>query len=103
MPSLPSRSDLLLMLGPGEGGGAAGDLGKGRPPEVDGDGSAGSLVELGQFGGGGGEADAQAFGFPPPALAFGLGDPGEQVVADLLQVWPRYPGSTRRSGQRTPR
>lgn len=42
-------------------------------------------VDLGEFGFGGGEVDVEPFGFAGPALAFGFGDAGEQVVADLLE------------------
>ena len=31
---------------------------------------------------GGGEADLESFGFAGPAFAFGLGDAGQEVVAD---------------------
>lgn len=34
---------------------------------------------------GAGEADAESFDLAEPAFAFGLGDAGEQVVADLFQ------------------
>ncbi len=35
---------------------------------------------------GGGEADAESFGFADPALALSFGDAGVEVVADLLQA-----------------
>ena len=35
---------------------------------------------------GAGEADLQSFGLAEPALGFGLGDAGDEVVADLDQV-----------------
>jgi hypothetical protein len=34
------------------------------------------------------QADLQSFDFPEPAFAFGLNNPGLQVIADLLQSWP---------------
>ncbi|WP_280309897.1 hypothetical protein [Nocardia abscessus] len=40
---------------------------------------------MGQFFGGRGEADAQAFGFADPALLLGLGDALGEVVADLFE------------------
>jgi hypothetical protein len=36
----------------------------------------------------GGEADPESFGFAGPAFAFGFGDAGVEVVADLLQAVP---------------
>ena len=54
----------------------------------------GAFVDLGKFVFGGGEADLKAFDFAEPALAFGFGDAGGEVVADLDQpgslsgVWP---------------
>ena len=44
------------------------------------------VVELGQFRFGGGEADAQALGFPEPAFTFGFVDSGLQVLLDLQQA-----------------
>jgi hypothetical protein len=68
----------------GEGGG--GDVAVGGDAEVDVLGSAGGGgVGLGDFAGGGGEADLESFGFAGPAFAFGFGDAGVEVVADLLQ------------------
>ncbi len=46
----------------------------------------GGCVGLGDFAGGGGEADLESFGFAGPAFAFGFGDAGVEVVADLLQA-----------------
>ncbi|MGI5508830.1 hypothetical protein [Streptomyces sp. CA-106131] len=46
------------------------------------------------------QADAEAFGFAEPALAFGLGDAVLEVVADLDQPG-RSVGLTIRTGQRT--
>ena len=48
----------------------------------------GDLVHLGELGAGAGEADFESFGFPEPAVGFGLGDAGDEVVADLDQTWP---------------
>ena len=62
--------------------------------EVDGGGGAGPAVDLGELVFGAGEADFEAFGFAEPALLFGFGDAGEEVVADLGDagalggVWP---------------
>jgi hypothetical protein len=68
-----------------EGGG--GDVAVGGDAEVDVLGSAGGgCVGLGEFAGGAGEADSESFGFAGPAFAFGLGDAGAEVVADLLQA-----------------
>ncbi|MGW0538613.1 hypothetical protein [Streptomyces sp. NPDC003032] len=44
-----------------------------------------SGVELRQFVFGAGEADLEAFDFAEPTLSLGLGDPVDQVVADLDQ------------------
>jgi hypothetical protein len=66
----------------------------GRDAEVDG--GAGAPVELGELVVGAGEADLEAFDLAEPAFAFGLGDAGDQVVADLGQagplgrVWPEH-------------
>jgi hypothetical protein len=69
----------------GEGGG--GDVAVGGDAEVDVLGSAGGGgVGLGEFAGGGGEADLESFGFAGPAFAFGLGDAGLAVVADLFEA-----------------
>jgi hypothetical protein len=69
----------------GEGGG--GDAAVGGDAEVDVLGPAGGGgVGLGDFAGGGGEADLESFGFAGPAFAFGFGDAGVEVVADLLQA-----------------
>ena len=43
-------------------------------------------VGLGEFAGGGGEADAESFGFAGPAFALCFGDAGQEVVADLLEA-----------------
>jgi hypothetical protein len=56
---------------------------------VDGLGAAGGgVVGLGEFLFGTGEADLESFGFAGPALAFGFGDAGQEIVADLLEAWP---------------
>ncbi|MGW2287063.1 hypothetical protein [Streptomyces phaeochromogenes] len=47
--------------------------------------AAGGGVELVDFGFGPGEADAETFDLAEPALLFGLGDPVQQVVADLYK------------------
>jgi len=51
---------------------------------------AGALVDLGELVVGSGEADFEAFDLAEPAFAFGLGDAGVQVLADLFE-----PGSLR--------
>src|SRR6266480_2220468 len=57
-------------------------------------GAVGAAVDLGELVFGAGEADFEAFGFAGPAFAFGFGDAGEEVVADLGDaralggVWP---------------
>jgi hypothetical protein len=43
----------------------------------------GGGVGLGDFAGDGGEADLESLGFAGPAFAFGFGDAGVEVVADL--------------------
>ena len=43
---------------------------------------------MGEFAGGGVEADAESFGFAGPAFTFGFGDAGQEVVADLLEAVP---------------
>jgi hypothetical protein len=55
-----------------------------------------AALELGELVFGAGEADREPLDLAEPAFAFGLGDPGEQVVADLRQpvalggVWPKH-------------
>jgi hypothetical protein len=69
----------------GGGQGDRGDVAVGGDAEVDVLGSAGcGGVGLGEFAGGGGEADLESFGFSGPAFAFGFGDAGVEVVADLF-------------------
>ena len=71
------------------GEGCGGDVAVGGDAEVDVLGSAGGgQVGLGDFVVGGGEADLESFGFAGPAFAFGFGDAGEEVVADLFQAAP---------------
>ena len=81
------RSSAFMGAFGGEGGG--GDVAVGGDAEVDVLGSAGGGgVGLGELAGGGGEADLESFGFAGPAFAFGFGDAGAEVVADLLQAVP---------------
>jgi len=47
--------------------------------------SLGDAVELGKFLLGGGAADRESFDLAEPAFAFGFGDAGGEVVADLDQ------------------
>ena len=47
----------------------------------------GDLVHLGEFGVGAGEADFEALGLAVPAVGFGFGDAGDEVVAELFQSW----------------
>ena len=68
--------------------GSGGDLAERGDAEVDGRGAACAFVELGELAFGAREADTQALGLPEPTLLLGLGDPGNQVVADLDQAWP---------------
>ena len=71
----------------GEGGG--GDVAVGGDAEVHVLGAARlGEVGLGELVVGGGEADLESFGFAGPAFAFGFGDAGAEVVADLLQAVP---------------
>jgi hypothetical protein len=48
----------------------------------------GQRVELGELGGGCGEADLESFDFAEPALLAGFGDAVVQVVADAGQAGP---------------
>src|SRR5258708_724200 len=71
------------------GGGAAGGVGEAGDAELDRVGAAGGdLVDLGEFGVGAGEADLETLGLAVPALGFGFGDAGEEVVADLFEARP---------------
>jgi hypothetical protein len=47
-----------------------------------------ATVILGEFLFGTGEADLESFGFAGPAFAFGFGDAGQEIVADLFEAWP---------------
>ena len=90
-------------VGCGGGDGLSGDVGECGHAQVDGGAAvSGDLVDLGELVFGGGEADFEALGLAGPAFALGFGDPGGQVVADLLSRG-RPAGSGRSSGQRTPR
>ena len=67
--------------------GCGGDVAVGGDAEADGFGSAGGgQVGLGEFAGGGVEADLKSFGFAGPAFALGFGDAGEEVVADAFKA-----------------
>jgi hypothetical protein len=46
------------------------------------------LIELGEFGGRGGEADVEAFDLAEPVLLLGFGDSVAEVVADLDEARP---------------
>jgi hypothetical protein len=71
----------------GSGESCGGYVAVGGDAQVDGFGPAGcGQVGLGELAGGGGEADFESFGFAGPAFAFGFGDAGAEVVADLLQA-----------------
>jgi hypothetical protein len=48
----------------------------------------GAPVDLGEFGLGVGEADLESLDFAEPAFPLGLGDAGDQVVADVGQPCP---------------
>jgi hypothetical protein len=73
----------------GGGYGRGGDVAVGGDAEVDGLGTAGGgRVGLGELVVRGGEADLESFCLAGPAFAFGLGDAGEEVVADVLQAPP---------------
>ena len=76
----------MVLAGRGRAG-AAGSVGEGGDAELDGLVAAGGdLVHLVEFGAGAGEADLQAFGLAEPAVGLGLGDAGDEVVADLDQA-----------------
>jgi len=71
------------------GGRPAGEVADGGHAQADGGiAPGGELVELGEFAVRRGDADFKSFGFTVPALAFGFGDAGEQVVADAGQPLP---------------
>jgi hypothetical protein len=70
----------------GSPGAAAGDIGERGHAELDGGGaSPQGLVDLGELVLGAGEAYLESFDFAEPALLFGFGDAGVEVVADLDQ------------------
>jgi hypothetical protein len=75
------------MAGPDATFGEAGlaDRDGGARAGPDGGVAVGAPVELGELVVGAGEADLEALDLAEPAFAFGLGDAGQQVVADLLQ------------------
>ena len=84
---LSSFAEVRLLLHWWAGARSAGGVGEGGNAEVDGVAAAGGdLVHLGELGFGAGEADLQAFGLAEPALGFGFGDAGDEVVADLDQA-----------------
>ena len=73
----------------GRGRGASGEVAVAGDAECDG--GAASLdcvVDLCEFVFGCGETDAESFGFADPAFAFGFGDAGDEVVADLFEAGP---------------
>ena len=75
----------------GSGESCGGDVAVGGDAEADGLGApGGGQAGLGELVVGGGEADLESFGFAVPALAFSLGDAGQQVAANVFQ--PRPPG-----------
>ncbi|MBF8193122.1 hypothetical protein ITP53_47135 [Nonomuraea sp. K274] len=53
---------------------------------MDGGAAGHEVVELGELACGGGQTDPQALGFAEPAFPIGLGDEGDQVVANLFQA-----------------
>jgi hypothetical protein len=61
--------------------------------EVDGSRGVGVLVDLGEFVVDASQADPESFDFAEPSFAFGLGNPGNEVVADfddslpLSRIW----------------
>lgn len=61
----------------------AGNFSECRNAEMDGVGSTGHFIELGELVLRSYEADLESFNFAGPPLTFSFGDPGEQVVADL--------------------
>ncbi len=68
---------------PGRGVCVFGGAGEGRHADIDWCGERGAPVELGEVVVGSGEADLESFDFAGPAFAFGFGDAGDEVVADL--------------------
>jgi hypothetical protein len=53
-----------------------------------------SLSTWASFGVGCGEADLESFGFSGPAFAFGFGDAGDEVVADVDEPGPLIWGNS---------
>jgi hypothetical protein len=82
----------MVMWVSGGGDGCGRDIAVGGDAEADGFGAAGGAnVGLGDFVVGGGEADLQSSASPvQPSL--GLGDAGQEVVADLFQAAPLVRG-----------
>jgi len=69
------------------GAGAACRVGEGWDAELNGLAAVGAdLVHLRELGPGAGQAHLQPFGFAEPAVLFGFGDAGDEVVADLHQA-----------------
>ncbi|WP_331446649.1 hypothetical protein [Streptomyces xanthochromogenes] len=67
-------------------GGADGDVGEGRHAEIHCGGSAGCLgIELVQLALRAGGADLEALDLGQPSFPIRLGDPGDQVVAEVDQ------------------
>src|SRR5271166_1021062 len=66
----------------------AGDVGEAGHAEADCVAGLGAPVDLGELVAGPGKADLESLCLPGPALAFGLGDAGDQVVADLCDAVP---------------
>ena len=60
----------------------------GRESGVDGLAAATTTIDLGEFAVGASEADLESFDLAEPAFAFGLGDAGDEVVADLGDAGP---------------
>ncbi|MFF0001227.1 hypothetical protein [Streptomyces avermitilis] len=68
---------------------AEGDVSEGGHAEVNGRSASGDEdVELDEFGVRCGQADLEPFGLAAPAFAFGLGDAGDQIVADIDEAGP---------------
>lgn len=47
-----------------------------------------AVVDLGEFVVGAGQADLETFDLAEPSFAFGFGDPGDEVVADIGDSLP---------------
>ncbi|MET7458326.1 hypothetical protein ABZT03_42170 [Streptomyces sp. NPDC005574] len=65
-------------------GGGAG-FGDGGDAEIDAAAACGESVDLSKFFFSASQTDLESFDLPEPALALGLVDPGDQVVADVRQ------------------